>query len=564
MPLTPVGIIDRPRRLRLSGSRFGGPGLGGRPKRYGRPRRWPWVVALLVVALVIGLGGYALVTRDSAGAQRRTVDAFLAAWARNDPAAMAALVDNPPADFARQVSGFTGALRVTSARFERVDVTGYRADLQIAGVVPLGYSGEVPLVQRGDAWRVVWSPSVLHPGLRPGLHVALFRSTGSRAKLVAADGAPLRGRDADIDSNLLGTVGPLTAEQAQTAGPRYQAGAVAGQTGLERAYNDRLGGTPGYTAALVDTAGRPVSVLVTTLPTAGSTVATTIDLRVQKAAGAALAPLAKPGALVAVDARTGGVLALANNPVGGFSRALRGTYPPGSTFKIITATAGLMAGRTPDTLLDCPASVNAYGLVIRNAESEQLGPISFATAFARSCNTAFINLEQSLPKGSVTRAAQLFGFDGSQPLPIASVGGKFPPPGDAAEGAAASIGQGEVIASPLHMASVAAAVAAGQWRRPFVAGGPDVTHPLPPAVAATLRSYMAGVVQYGTAAGAGLPPGTFGKTGTAEFGNEDPPQTHAWFVGFRGDVAFAVVVDGGGAGSAAAAPVAARFLRLLG
>ncbi|MGZ4618655.1 MAG: penicillin-binding transpeptidase domain-containing protein, partial [Frankiaceae bacterium] len=87
---------------------------------------------------------------------------------------------------------------------------------------------------------------------------------------------------------------------------------------------------------------------------------------------------------------------------------------------------------------------------------------------------------------------------------------------------------------------------------------------LPPDVAANLRSFMAGVVQNGTAAGAGLPPGTYGKTGTAEFGNDDPPQTHAWFVGFRGDVAFAVVVDGGGFGGEVAAPVAARFLRLLG
>ncbi|MGZ4664775.1 MAG: penicillin-binding transpeptidase domain-containing protein [Frankiaceae bacterium] len=522
------------------------------------------MAAVLVVALVLGVGGYVLVGRGGDRGRGGTVDAFLAAWARNDPAAMSALVDNPPADFARQVSDYTGALRVSSARFQRVDETGYRAELQVAGVAPFAYSGEVPLVRRGDAWRVVWSPSVLHPALRPGLHVELASSAGQRARLIAADGRPLRGLDADIDSNLLGTVGKLTPAQAQAAGPRYEAGAVSGQTGLERAYNDQLDGTPGYTVTLVDSSGRPQSVLLATSPTAGANVATTIDLRVQKAAEAALTPLAKPGALVALNTRTGGVLALANNPASGLSRALRGTYPPGSTFKIVTATAGLMNGRTPDTVLNCPSSVNAYGLVIRNAEKEQLGPISFATAFAHSCNTAFINLELSLPKGSVTRAAQLFGFDGSQPLPIASVGGSFPPPGDAAEGAAAAIGQAKVIASPLQMASVVAGVAAGEWRRPFVVGGPDLTHPLPPDVAANLRSFMAGVVQNGTAAGAGLPPGTYGKTGTAEFGNDDPPQTHAWFVGFRGDVAFAVVVDGGGFGGEVAAPVAARFLRLLG
>ncbi|MGZ4620061.1 MAG: penicillin-binding transpeptidase domain-containing protein, partial [Frankiaceae bacterium] len=449
------------------------------------------MAAVLVVALVLGVGGYVLVGRGGDRGRGGTVDAFLAAWARNDPAAMSALVDNPPADFARQVSDYTGALRVSSARFQRVDETGYRAELLVAGVAPFAYSGEVPLVRRGDAWRVVWSPSVLHPALRPGLHVELASSAGQRARLIAADGRPLRGLDADIDSNLLGTVGKLTPAQAQAAGPRYEAGAVSGQTGLERAYNDQLDGTPGYTVTLVDSSGRPQSVLLATSPTAGANVATTIDLRVQKAAEAALTPLAKPGALVALNTRTGGVLALANNPASGLSRALRGTYPPGSTFKIVTATAGLMNGRTPDTVLNCPSSVNAYGLVIRNAEKEQLGPISFATAFAHSCNTAFINLELSLPKGSVTRAAQLFGFDGSQPLPIASVGGSFPPPGDAAEGAAAAIGQAKVIASPLQMASVVAGVAAGEWRRPFVVGGPDLTHSLPRDVAANLRSFMA-------------------------------------------------------------------------
>jgi cell division protein FtsI/penicillin-binding protein 2 len=71
---------------------------------------------------------------------------------------------------------------------------------------------------------------------------------------------------------------------------------------------------------------------------------------------------------------------------------------------------------------------------------------------------------------------------------------------------------------------------------------------------------MAAVVTSGTAAGAGLPSGTFGKTGTAEFGTANPPQTHAWFIGYRGDLAFAVIVVGGGVGGDVAAPVAARFL----
>jgi cell division protein FtsI/penicillin-binding protein 2 len=121
-----------------------------------------------------------------------------------------------------------------------------------------------------------------------------------------------------------------------------------------------------------------------------------------------------------------------------------------------------------------------------------------------------------------------------------------------------------VVVSPLTMASVAATVASGTWHAPrLVVGAANdgvAPRPLDPGVAAALQSMMQGVVTSGTAAGAGLPPGTIGKTGTAEFGGGSPPPTHAWFVGARGDVAFAVVVYGGGVGGAVAAPIAARFL----
>ena len=125
------------------------------------------------------------------------------------------------------------------------------------------------------------------------------------------------------------------------------------------------------------------------------------------------------------------------------------------------------------------------------------------------------------------------------------------------------------LASPLQMASVAAAVAAGRWHAPLLVTTPK--RPAPPAVPAlnpvvdsTLHSFMASVVRAGgTAAGAGLPADSFGKTGTAEFGSGNPPQTHAWFIGFRGDLAYAVIVEGGGVGGSVAAPIAAAFLRSL-
>ncbi len=144
-------------------------------------------------------------------------------------------------------------------------------------------------------------------------------------------------------------------------------------------------------------------------------------------------------------------------------------------------------------------------------------------------------------------------------------GGSYPTPKDAAERAASAIGQGRVLASPLQMATVAAAVDAGQWRQPRLVTQPlsastAAAPALTPAVDATLKSFMKSVIQKGgTAAGAGLPPDSFGKTGTAEFG--DNSQTHAWYIGFDGNLAFAVIVEGGGVGGAVAAPLAAAFLR---
>ena len=123
-----------------------------------------------------------------------------------------------------------------------------------------------------------------------------------------------------------------------------------------------------------------------------------------------------------------------------------------------------------------------------------------------------------------------------------------------------------MLASPLQMASVAAAVASGQWHAPSLTTQPaaDRRRPRPRSTPASSRrcgrSWRASTQTGGTAAGAGLPAGVFGKTGTAEFGHANPPQTHAWFIGYRGNLAFAVIVEGGGVGGRVAAPLAAKFL----
>ena len=114
--------------------------------------------------------------------------------------------------------------------------------------------------------------------------------------------------------------------------------------------------------------------------------------------------------------------------------------------------------------------------------NESFGPINLAKAFAVSCNTAFVNLRESLTDADMKKAAALYGFDGTEPLPIQSYGGSYPQPPNHVVAAAAAFGQGQVQASPLQMASLAAAVASGQWRTPFFAGHAGVTHPIPPLV----------------------------------------------------------------------------------
>ncbi len=367
---------------------------------------------------------------------------------------------------------------------------------------------------------------------------------------------------------VVGRVGEITAEMLQQLGPPYRAGDQVGLTGLQLAFERRLAGTP--TGDVVVTRGTKVVRTVHRYPgKAAQSVRLTIDAHTQAAAEGALAAVTQPAALVAVDVSTGAIRAMVSKPDGGFDRALDGTYPPGSTFKVVTSAALLAAGKTATTPAPCPPTLPIQGHTFHNFEGEASGSLDLAHAFAISCNNAFIGLADTLPAGALQRAAASFGFNAPWKLPVPSVGGSFPNPVDRVDAGASAIGQGRVTASPAQMASVAGAVAAGQWHQPVLTTEPAPTvvkvPALDPAVVATLRSFMASVVQPGgTAAGAGLPAGTAGKTGTAEFGNDNPPKTHAWFIGYRGDLAFAIVVEGGGVGGRVAAPLAAQFLHALG
>jgi cell division protein FtsI/penicillin-binding protein 2 len=275
--------------------------------------------------------------------------------------------------------------------------------------------------------------------------------------------------------------------------------------------------------------------------------------------------VANPAALVAIQPSTGNILAVVARPVAGIDRALESAYPPGSTFKIMTSTALLGSGVTTNTPITCPPSVTIDGKSFSNFEGEAAGTIPFHRAFAISCNTAFIQLADKVPASAMAAAAAQFGFNTPLAIGVPTVGGSYPTTADDVEKVASAIGQARVTASPLQMATVPATVDAGVWRPPHLVGPPPPDPGLASLPADTdqaLRALMAEVVTSGTGTAAAVPGGipVSGKTGTAEFGTVRPLQTHAWFVGFRGDLAFSVLVEGGGVGGRVAAPLAARFL----
>ena len=366
---------------------------------------------------------------------------------------------------------------------------------------------------------------------------------------------------------LLGTFGAVTAEIVEKSGGRLVAGDRAGLSGLQGQYDKVLAGSRGV--QVVTSTG---AVLFERSATDGTDVATTLSPAVQSAAESALLGAgAVPAALVAIDVPTGEVLAVANSPADGMNRALTGRYAPGSAFKIASTHAFLTKKLvTPETPESCPATITVNGKSFRNFEGGEADTATFARNFAISCNTAFIALAAGLGPADLSTSAKALGI-GAEWAPRIGVEGTFvgsvPETQPGTDLAASSIGQGRIEVSPLSVAVMAGSVARGAFLPPTLvksgdgarAGSPAA---LDPAVADTLRALMGKVVTEGSGGALlGAPGGTVaGKTGTAEYGTESPPKTRAWFAGFQGDLAFAVLVEDGKSGGTVAAPIARAFL----
>jgi cell division protein FtsI/penicillin-binding protein 2 len=371
---------------------------------------------------------------------------------------------------------------------------------------------------------------------------------------------------------LLGSFGAVSAELIAKSKGRYAAGDYAGVSGLQGQYDAVLGGTAGVE---VTSSADPDTPLFAKDAVAGKDVKTTLSPRVQGAAESALASTGDvPSALVAVDVKTGDVLASASSPALGFDRAMTGHYPPGSAFKIATTYALLSSGKvTPGTPVTCPKTFVVDGRSYTNFEGESLGTPDFTTDFAHSCNTAFVQLSTKLGDDDLAKAAGDLGLTGwATTLGVANAfDASIPDNNGKTDKASASIGQGRNVTSPLALAVLAANVARGSTIAPALVTDPAVEgadrtpQPLDASVVGQLRTLMGEVVSSGTATVLkGTPGGTVrGKTGTAEFGTKNPPETHAWFVGYQGEVAFAVLVEKGASGGSVAAPVAKDFLTAL-
>ena len=348
----------------------------------------------------------------------------------------------------------------------------------------------LPMVRKGDDGRVHWRPFLRLPGLRPGESVKRkILSRPHRAAILAADGRRL---------DRLTGIGALigTAPGGDSPG-----------SGLQRRYDERLGGRPGAELRFGHRLIRRVKVR------RGHTVRATIRPGLQRVAVQALGN--RLGGVAVIRPRDGSVLALSG-------LAVSGPQPPGSTFKIITLSAALQNGiAKPSSTYPVRTAARLSGVLLRNASNESCGG-SLPTAFAESCNSVFAPLGAKLGARRLVAAAERFGFNERIRIPIAKAPRISQPSAlrDSLAVGAAAIGQDRDLATPLAMASVGATIAEkGVRAKPrIVRSDPVIRHrAVRASVAAQVRTMMIGVVQGGTGTAARISGvQVAGKTGTAE------------------------------------------------
>ena len=631
-----------------AGSKVGETRVGGVRSRSARAR----VVAAACATAVLLLGlllGWATPQPSVEGA----VQDFLLDWENGQYSAAAALTTGSPAQVAGALRGAYQQVGAAALSLSMVSVTQrgttakarFSADIDLGrGGAPWDYDGSFPLRRVGSGWKVVWSPSVIVPGLLPGLRLAVVGSTPPRAQLLDAQGNPLAplstvytvgvipGRLANpartasglaavtglvasqilswidtspaggflelvrfppaayhrlsarlhrvpglkverqrvrlfgsIASAVTGTVGSEAAKELQQQGIPFRPGTTEGLSGLQFSFQRMLVGTPTTEVVLQNAAGQVVSVLKDWPGQSGTNVRTTIDAGVQRAANNVLDSLPTSAALVAVSASNGHVLAVSEHNVRGMPslQPLSGRYQPGQAFTVVSAAALLGTGLGLAAPIPCGPSNPVGGETFVNAPPEAALRASFRVDFANACSTAFAGLSLKLTGKKLQQAADGFGLGKPWQLPVSSFSGAMGLPTGQAQLAEDAIGQGSVKVSLLDMAIAAAVVQSGTWYPPsLVTSPPDPgltpTRPFNTQVLSGLQTLMHDAVTNGAARSANVPgQPVYGQVGSAPLGAGG--LRTAWFVGFQGNVAFAVVEVVNSAGISAA-PAAGQFL----
>jgi penicillin-binding protein A len=573
-----------------------------------RIRRARPVIALALVAFAIG----AIVGSGGGASPSKTLTArFVAAWSRGDYASMYGDVDDATKHALSAeafAAAYAEAMRTATATSIRVLgkprsadegllAVPMRVDTRLFGTLTLDVRLRVVSDTEGDD-AIAWSRSLAFPGVRPGETLTRETTLPPRAKLLARDGSVLaEGNPTEAGtrssplggaaSAVIGEVGPLPAAgRAALEAQGVPANAIVGTSGLERALDAQLRGRPGGELL----AGRRV--LASAVPVQASAVRTTISPVVQQAAVEALG--SQLGGVVALEPTSGQILAVAG--IG-----INSVQPPGSTFKMVTLTGVLNAHiATPATVFPYATYATLDGVKLSNANGEECGG-SLELAFAVSCNSVFSPLGVKLGATRLVAMAERFGFN--HPPGIEGAVESTLPAASEIQGeldvGSTAIGQGQVQASALEMAIVAASIADG-GRRPRPTFTPATTargsgaYVTSAAVARTVRKLMIEVVRKGTGTSAAIPGVTVaGKTGTAELksectssggesessetGHREPEagsgcagaeneasNTDAWFASFapavHPRVAVCVMLVKDGAGGDTAAPVAREVL----
>nr|WP_255429720.1 penicillin-binding transpeptidase domain-containing protein [Streptomonospora sp. PA3] len=332
----------------------------------------------------------------------------------------------------------------------------------------------------------------------------------------------------------------------------YQAGDTVGLTGLQNVFQQRLAGTATTKVVTLDGKGDQTGVLQSWPGLQSGSLQTTLDLRVQEAGAAALDTLPGRGYLVALDARSGEVLAAVGNRGGtDDDGAFTAEYRPGEAFSIVSYTAALQHGYSPGDTMACDNQTKVGGRTFTTPNNTGLsGSPDLTTNFSYACTTAFAQMGEKVGGEAIEAAAHDFGIGGDWRLSVPTFNGGFRTPGSAGEVAAAMAGTDQVRVSPLSMALVAGAVSDGTWHPPRLVADDEAANvpqgsarKLDPQAVKRVQEMMRSAVETSAAtADVGTVPvhAQVANTTQKVGGRQTAVQ---WFVGYQGDLAFALVAE---------------------